>query len=433
MKLICSFLLLSMCWLPLFAQEEQRCGFYSSPEEKKKYAYFFDFQEKLNQEIEKRKETTAFARTEADILTIPVIVHVIHNGEPVGTGTNISAAQIKTQIDVLNEDFSNNNPYKNRTVEQFKSVADDSGIRFVLASLDPDGKVLPERGIHRVRSPNGKRVWLSSDEFDSEIKPSTIWDVAKYLNIWTIDSLRLGGSVGLGYSSFPNLSGLEGIPQTNIGNSRTDGVVIRHNRFGSAGKIDVPQLPKTGIYSYGRTTTHEVGHFFGLLHPFEGYSCAVDGDFCPDTPFTSTEASGCNLSQVRCNTLSMVQNYMDYARDTCMTLFTKDQIRRMRTVLQVSPTRLALTQSNVVSSADKILSNKVLIYPNPADRQLRITAPDMQLKNYQIYNLSGQQLTSEKFDEFSDAIDVSRLGSGMYLLQIETNKGIAVKKIIIQR
>lgn len=434
MKLVCLLLLLSMYCLPLFAQEEERrCGFSSTPEERKKHAHFFDFQEKLNQEIEKRKNAEAFARTEANIFTIPVIVHVIHNGEPVGIGTNISAAQIQTQIDVLNEDFSNNNPYKSRTVEQFKNLADDTGIRFVLAGLDPDGKPLAERGIHRVRSPNGKRVWLSSEEFDAEIKPSTIWDVTKYLNIWTIDSLRLGGSVGLGYASFPNLSGLEGLSQANIGNSQTDGVVIRHNRFGSAGKIDVPQLPKAGIYSYGRTTTHEIGHFLGLLHPFESFSCAVDGDYCPDTPLTSSGASGCNLEQLRCNTLSMVQNYMDYSRDTCMTLFTKDQIRRMRTVLQVSPTRVALTQSNVVSVADRVLSNQILTYPNPADTKLRISAPNILLKSYQIYNLSGQQVANARFDELNGAIDVGELAVGMYLLQIQTQKGTAVKKIIIQR
>ncbi len=432
MKLVCSVVFLLLFYSPLFAQEEQRCSFSSSVEERKKYAHFFNFQEKLNQEIEKRKNSASFARTEADVFTIPIIVHVVHNGEPIGTGTNISAAQIQTQIDVLNEDFSNNNPYKNSTVEQFKNLADDTGIRFVLAGLDPDGKLLTERGIHRLRSPNGKRVWLSSDEFDREIKPNTIWDVSKYLNIWTIDSLVLDGAVGLGYSSFPNLSGLEGIPQESIGNSKTDGVVVRHNRFGSAGKINVPQLIK-GSFTYGRTATHEIGHFLGLLHPFEGFSCAVDGDYCPDTPLTSNKASGCSLGQIRCNALSMVQNYMDYARDTCMTLFTKDQIRRMRTVLQISPTRVALTNSNVVSAIDKILGSKILIYPNPADRQLRISAPNIQLKNYQIYNLSGQQVASEKFDEFSDAIDVSRFDAGMYLLQIQTQIGIAVKKIIIQR
>lgn len=433
MKFISTLVFLLLGYCSLFAQEEQRCSFSSTPEERKKYPYFFDFQEKLNQEIEKRKKTESFARTEVDIFTIPIIVHVIHNGEPVGTGANISAAQIQTQIDVLNEDYSNNNPYKSRTVEQFKNVADDTGIRFVLAGLDPDGKPLAERGIRRLRSPNGKRVWLSTEEFDKDVKPSTIWDVSKYLNIWTIDSLVLDGAVGLGYASFPNLSSLEGIPQTSIGNSQTDGVVVRHNRFGSAGKINVPQLPKTGLYTYGRTATHEIGHFLGLLHPFEGYSCAVDGDYCPDTPLTSNQASGCSLGQVRCNALTMVQNYMDYSRDTCMTLFTKDQIRRMRTVLQVSPTRVAITKSNVVGTIDRVLSSQMLIYPNPTDKQLRISAPNIQLKSYQIYSLSGQHIADGKFDDFTDFIDVGGLEVGMYLLQIQTQRGTAVKKIIIQR
>jgi hypothetical protein len=128
----------------------------------------------------------------------------------------------------------------------------------------------------------------------------------------------------------------------------------------------------------------------------------------------------------------MVQNYMDYARDTCMTIFTKDQIRRMQTVLRVSPRRLALTQSNVVGFVDNILSSKIAVYPNPARTQIRISAPDIKLNNYQIYNLQGQKMMAKKFDEFSDSIDVSNLDVGVYLMQIETQKGVAVKKIIIQ-
>jgi hypothetical protein len=417
------------------AQEEKRCGFPTSMEEKAKYSYFFDYQEKLNQEVEKLKRQGTFSRTENDIFVIPVIVHVIHNGEPIGTGTNISAAQIQTQIDVLNEDFSNNNPYKSRTLAQFRNLADDTGIRFVLASYDASGNLLSERGIRRLRSPNRKRVW-TPDEFDREIKPMTIWDPTKYLNIWTVDSLRIGNEVGIGYSSLPDLTGLEGLPPTGDLNI-TDGVVIRYNRFGSAGKIDVPQLDKTGTYTYGRTTTHEIGHFLGLLHPFESGNCSFDGDYCPDTPLTSSPVSArlvnsqCDLNQTRCNGIAMVQNFMDYGRDTCMTLFTKDQIRRMRTVLQTSPRRIALTQS-VTGFIDRVLSSQIIVYPNPASNQVRIAASDIRLKSYQIYNLQGQKVIFDKFDEFSDTIDVSRLPKGMYLLQIETQKGNALKKIMIE-
>jgi hypothetical protein len=127
----------------------------------------------------------------------------------------------------------------------------------------------------------------------------------------------------------------------------------------------------------------------------------------------------------------MVQNFMDYGRDTCMTLFTKDQIRRMRTVLQTSPRRIALTQS-VTAFIDQVLSSQIIAYPNPSSSQIRISAPDIRLKTYQIYNMQGQQIISNKFDEFSNAIEVSQLPKGMYLLQIETQRGKALKKILIE-
>jgi hypothetical protein len=431
MKLCALFFTLNLLFsFVTFAQEENRCLPTTSPEQKKKHSHFFDYQETFNQEVKKNSQSESFARTEADLITIPIIVHVIHRGEPVGTGTNISAAQIQTQIDVLNEDFSNNNPYKSRTVADFRDLADDTGIRFALADLDPDGKLLPEKGIRRIRSPFIGRIW-DDVSFDRDMKPTTIWDPSKYLNIWVIDTLRLGGDVLAGYSSFPDLTGLQGLPSTGD-LSKTDGIVLRYSRIGSAGKIRVPQLP-IGRFTFGRTGTHEIGHFLGLLHPFEANSCSIDGDYCSDTPIVSNNASGCNLSFSSCSRLSMVQNYMEFSNDSCMTLFTKDQIRRMRTTLQVSPRRIALTQSKVVSFIDRVLSSKISVYPNPAQTQIRIVAPDILVKNYQIYNTNGQQIAYKRYDELSENIDVSALDVGLYLLQIETNRGVAVKKIVIQR
>ncbi len=427
----------------LAQQQEARCGFPKTTEEKKQqHGYFFDYQEQLNREIEKRKQEESLARTEETSFLIPIIVHVIHNGEPIGTGTNISAAQIQTQIDVLNEDYGNYHAYTNRTLPQFKDLADDARIRFILADFDPNGNRLAEKGIRRLPAPNGRRVWTFAD-FDRDVKPNTIWDTNRYLNIWTVDSLREGSTVFTGYSSLPDLTNLGGIPNNGSGNlNNTDGIVIRYNRFGSLAKIDVPQLRRTNargfLFVYGRTLTHEVGHFLGLLHPWEAENCSFDGDYCPDTPLTSQEVienhlnTECSLNQIRCGQVTMVQNYMDYGRDTCMTLFTKDQIRRMRTVLQVSPRRVALTKSNVVSYIDRILSDNISIYPNPTHHYIRVSAPDIRLKSYQIYHLQGQLVMQDYFDEITQSIDVSKLSAGIYLLQIQTNRGIAVKKILIE-
>lgn len=86
------------------------------------------------------------------IITIPVVVHVLHNGEAVNTGTNISLAKIQSQIDVLNEDFRRNNADASNTPSSFVGVATDSRIEFRLACRDPNGS--PTDGVVRVQVPN---------------------------------------------------------------------------------------------------------------------------------------------------------------------------------------------------------------------------------------------------------------------------------------
>src|SRR6187402_1734451 len=65
-----------------------------------------DFEESIQQKMrEIQIRTKSSGRTQALLMTIPIIVHVVHNGEPIGSGMNLSKAQIQAQIDVLNEDF----------------------------------------------------------------------------------------------------------------------------------------------------------------------------------------------------------------------------------------------------------------------------------------------------------------------------------------
>ena len=73
------------------------------------------------------------------IITIPVVVHVIHNGENLGVGKNLSAAQIQSQIDVVNEDFRRLNPNIINTPAGLLPIASDYGFEFKLACTDPNG------------------------------------------------------------------------------------------------------------------------------------------------------------------------------------------------------------------------------------------------------------------------------------------------------
>ncbi|KAI7788122.1 Extracellular metalloprotease [Diaporthe eres] len=82
----------------------------------------------------------------------------------------------------------------------------------------------------------------------------------------------------------------------------------------------------------GKTAAHEVGHWLGLFHVFDGFDCAGEGDLIDDTPATSVAAVGCPVRQDSCPDqpgLDPVHNYMDYASHDCITEFTPLQEERM--------------------------------------------------------------------------------------------------------
>ncbi|KAH7033682.1 uncharacterized protein B0I36DRAFT_362324 [Microdochium trichocladiopsis] len=84
----------------------------------------------------------------------------------------------------------------------------------------------------------------------------------------------------------------------------------------------------------GMIAVHEIGHWFGLYHTFQGNSCDGAGDMIKDTPQESAPATGCAKPSDSCPSLKgvdPVNNYMDYSGEGCWTQFTKGQAKRMRT------------------------------------------------------------------------------------------------------
>lgn len=296
-----------------------------------------DFERELQQRLVKNKALAASGRLAAAVITIPVIVHVVHNGEAVGSGRNISQAQVQAQLATLNEDYRrkpgtrgfNSNP-----------IGADIEIEFCAAVLDRQGKPMAEPGIDRY---NGGQANWSQSAIEGVLKPSTYWDPDKYYNIWVVDlnePVAGGGSV-LGYAQFPSKSNLPGIPTE--GPASTDGVVIDYRSFGNAEKGNFPTMRST--YNLGRTLTHETGHWLGLRHIWGDTNCG--DDFCADTPPQASESRGCPTGRVSCGAANLVQDYMDYSDDACMNVFTLDQKARMRAVMDISPRRNSLLTSNV--------------------------------------------------------------------------------------
>lgn len=285
------------------------------------------------------------------VITIPVIVHVIHNGEAVGSGSNISKAQIDSQIEVLNEDFRRTNPDASSTPSAFSSVAADCEIMFCPALVDPQGNTLAEPGIDRInRNSKGFTTppYSSTSYIDNTIKPNTYWDPNNYMNVWV---LNLGGGL-LGYAQFPSNSTLSGL-NTNGGSATTDGVVIGYKYYGSITKVNTTQLQQGAPYNKGRTATHEIGHWLGLRHIWGDSNCG--NDFCGDTPTSQTSNYGCpNFPKITCSNGpngDMFMNYMDYSDDGCMNIFTNNQKTRMVTVMNNATRRSSLKNSTVCNSA----------------------------------------------------------------------------------
>jgi PKD repeat protein len=233
---------------------------------------------------------------------IPVVVHIIHDGGI----ENISDDQVQSQIDVLNED------YRKIPGTNGDGNGVDTEIEFCLAQLDPDGDCT--NGIVRIQSD-----LTYHDSYERpQLSELSSWDPARYVNIYVVKTIA--GNV-LGYASFPG------------GPVDQDGIVMAHYAFGTIGTVTAP-------YHLGRTSSHELGHWFGLYHTFNG-GCGVDtcsdGDYVCDTPPVVNPNFGCPVINTCHNDLpdvnDQVENYLDYTNDDCKSMFTQGQKDRMHAVL----------------------------------------------------------------------------------------------------
>lgn len=374
----------------------------------------------------------------ATVITIPVVVHVIHNGDALGVDENISDARILSQITVLNQDFRRmlNTPGYNSN-----TIGADIEIEFCMAQKSPTGEATT--GIDRVNL--GVASWASETSVESTLKAQTSWDPTQYFNIWVckFSSSATADLYGvLGYAQFPSNSGLGGLA-TNGGSANTDGVIIDYRAFGSSDYVAGSYYTD---YDKGRTATHEIGHCFGLIHIWgDTSSCSVNAtdsnkDYCLDTPAASDANYDCVSVYNSCPLAAgndMTENYMDYTNDACMTTFTLDQKARIIAVLQFATRRSSLATSTacqaVLGSATFDKVKGMSVYPNPVNDVLTIAvdASGILPETYTIYNTIGQLVLSKKVQFVSDlSIDARLLQAGVYIIRLEKEGAVTTLKFL---
>jgi hypothetical protein len=235
---------------------------------------------------------------------VQVVFHLIQKTD--GTG-NITDDQVKSQIQVLNDDYQ-------AAANTHGAPGNNADIKFVLARFDPTGN--PTTGIERVTNDT---YFTEGDPNTSAMKTALHWDTTRYLNVY---SAGLDASGLLGYSTFP---------WDQVHTPAQDGVVLAYQSVG----INPAYTP----YDLGASATHEIGHWFGLYHPFQGgcvgtgATAYTAGDLISDTPRDSTSHSGCTVTPSDCGDAGLfvpIENYMEYTDDSCMTKFTVEQVDRAR-------------------------------------------------------------------------------------------------------
>ena len=206
-------------------------------------------------------------------ITIPVQFHIITTSSGAG---DVSDAAINEQLRVLNNAYAG------------------SDFSFSL------------KGISRVANTNWYNGCGSSGT-ERNMKKALAVDPAHTLNAYSCNPLGL-----LGYAQFPT-----SYPE----DSFMHGVVLLDASFPGGSATN---------YNEGDTATHEVGHYLGLYHTFQG-GCAAPGDSVADTPFEASPAYGCPVGRDSCPSLAgldPILNFMDYTDDSCMNTFSIDQYIR---------------------------------------------------------------------------------------------------------
>ena len=305
------------------------------------------------------------SRSTSSIYTIPVVVHVLHLGELLGVGTNISDAQIQSAITNLND------VYRGQTA----GSPVDFEIEFALAQQDPNCN--SHSGVNRINAssvPNyltgGVDYYADGGEADQDVlKNLSRWPETEYFNIWIVSEIE-NNNGGFGIQGYANF----------FTGSAYEGSVMMASVFGFDPTNAQPSFNLNAPRD-NSTVVHEIGHYLHLHHTFKGDGDADDdgiGDACPGDVTIGVDSDGCPdtephkryTSQCKAGLLNdctgatfgdnTAKNFMSYA--SCQDRLTSDQKTRSRAMLATSGISLLYSKGDEVPiSSSGMLSNAICI------------------------------------------------------------------------
>lgn len=341
-----------------------------------------------------QQERSQYSVSRSERLIVPVIFHVVYQ-----KGTDpVSKERILSQIDALNRDFNLQHGELFKVPAAFWPLIQSAEIEFCLATkVENGGITFTETDIPFIGQDifsDGRRtvhysILGGKDAFEPE----------KVINIWIADLQSFTG-----IATFHNTT----LPEE-------DGIIMDPDFFGNTGG-------ELGEFAEGRTLVHEMGHYFGLRHPWVNAGCETD-DGIEDTPLQDGPYLDCpDPGQTRsCGSLDMSQNYMQFNDDPCLLYFTKDQVNFMRSVLLNERSGLRMGAEQFCGSEiQSELSLQMFFHPLKQHIQVYGLSP-RETAQIQVWNTSGQlALDRSLLGQFVPEIGLEHLPSGVYFARLTT-------------
>jgi hypothetical protein len=412
------------------------------------------FQQQLDAYIHNRLQNLPTAKTTGGVtlsVTIPVVFHIILNTTQL-TQINDSAGiadRVISQVAKLNQDYNRGNMDSTQIPAPFKSLYGNVNIKFALAHITPAGMptsgwditTTPLKGFDAsANDPVGDAKHLAKGGTDA-------WDVTQYVNVWVINFLygnQPSQILGLTVPPAFTADTISGFPVDEMG------VLLSYTAFGS--RTSPGEFFYTNI-DLGRTLTHEIGHYFGLFHPW-----GDDNGLCPwntngkddgiaDTPPEGGPNYGCPTFPVYdpCSAKGssngiMFNNYMDYTNDACMNMFTLAQIAVMDAEIQPGGESHELTIHPALlqypGNVQPVSDNSFIVTPNPTAGAVYISFNQVPtgFRHIIVKNAVGQIVYSANTTDMQTSyfpVDISAMGKGMYFITCYFANTIETRKIIL--